>query len=147
MAIGRGIPVGLISPQGSPRKMIWGTASPRRMPPDHRKAFTDRVKQIDPIFKAGDLEAFWPALRELVAMAPERRDLSLKKSHYLASLAARSLVREDPKTALAFLEFADSEIDPGHLTDFLRREREDFRAQARLALRIGELLASQRATS
>ncbi len=111
------------------------------MPPDLRKAFTDRVREIDPIFKAGDLKAFWPALRELVAMAPARRDLSLKKSHYLASLAARSLVREDPKTALAFLELADREINPDHLTEFLRREREDFRAQAQLALRIGELLA------
>ncbi len=112
------------------------------MAPDLRRAFTERVKAIDPVFKRGDLEAFWPALRELVAMAPDRRDLSLKKSHYLASLAARSLVRDDPRTALAFLELADREIDPDHLTPFLRREREDFRQQAELALRIGELLAS-----
>jgi hypothetical protein len=114
------------------------------MPEDPRRAFTERVKEIDPIFKAGDLEAFWPALRELVAMAPGRRDLSLKKSHYLASLAARSLVRDDAKNALAFLELADREIEDGHLTPFLRKEREDFRQQAQLALRIGELLASQR---
>ncbi len=111
------------------------------MPPDLRKAFTDRVKAIDPIFKAGDLDAFWPALRELLALGPRRRDLSMKKSHYLASLAARSLVREDPRSALAFLELADREINPDHLTEFLRREREDFREQAQLALRIGKLLA------
>jgi hypothetical protein len=111
------------------------------MPLDLRTAFTERVKEIDPIFKAGDLERFWPALRELVAMAPGRRDLSLKKSHYLASLAARSLIREDPRMALEFLEFADREIRPEHLTPFLRREREDFRAQAELALSIGNLLA------
>ena len=113
---------------------------------DLRRAFTERVKEIDPIFKAGDLEAFWPALRELVAMGRHRRDLSLKKSHYLASLAARPLVRDDPWTALAFLPFADQEIDSEHMTPFLRREREDFRAQAELALRIGEVLARSRAT-
>lgn len=103
---------------------------------DPRKAFTDRVKEIDPIFKSGELDRFWPALLDLVAMAPERRDLSLKKSHYLASLAARSLIREDARTALEFLDFADREINPEHLTPFLRHEREDFRARAQHALRI-----------
>jgi len=118
-----------------------GEAIPASMPRDVRKAFTERVKEIDPIFKAGDLERFWPALRELVAMAPGRRDLSLKKSHYLASLAARSLIRDDPGTALEFLEFADRAVRREHLTPFLLREREDFRAHAELALRIGEVLA------
>lgn len=108
---------------------------------DVRKAFTERVKEIDPIFKAGDLKRFWPALRELVAMAPERRDLSLKKSHYLASLAARSLVHDDPETAIAFLEFADREVRRDHLTAFLLRERKDFREQAELSLRIGKMLS------
>ncbi len=115
------------------------------MPRDVRKAFTERVKEIDPIFKAGDLDRFWPALRDLVALAPERRDLSLKKSHYLASLAARSLVRDDPRAALAFLEFADREVNDDHLTPFLRREREDFRERAELALRMGAHLASDEA--
>ncbi len=114
------------------------------MPEDLRRAFTERVKAIDPVFKAGDLERFWPALRELVAMAPDRRDLSLKKSHYLAGLAAQSLIREDPKTALAFLELADQEVRHEHLTPFLLREREDFRAQAELALRIAILLSPER---
>ena len=114
---------------------------------DIRKVFTERVKAIDPIFKAGDLERFWPALHELIAIAPERRELSLKKSHYLARLAARSLTRDDPKSALEFLEFADRSIQPDHLTPLLRREREDFRAQAELALRIGELLVERRQTS
>ncbi len=113
---------------------------PAAMPSDVRKAFTDRVKAIDPLFKAGDLNRFWPALRELVAMAPERRELSLKKSHYLAGLAAQSLIRDDPKTALAFLELADTEVSNEHMTPFLLREREDFREQAELALRIGRLL-------
>lgn len=111
------------------------------MPEDPRRAFTERVKEIDPVFKAGDLDAFWPALRELVAMAPERRDLSLKKSHYLASLATRSLLRDDPRVALAFLDFADREIDPDHMTPFLRRERADFRARAERALRLGRVPA------
>jgi hypothetical protein len=114
------------------------------MSPDPRRAFTERVKETDPIFKAGDMARFWPALRELVAMAPARRDLSLKKSHYLASLAARSLVRDDPTTALEFIELADRVVNHEHLTPFLIREREDFRAQAQLALRIGELLANER---
>ncbi len=127
-----------------PGNLISLTPPPRRVPRDLRRAFTERVKEIDPIFKAGDLETFWPALRDLVAMAPERRDLSVKKSHYLASLAARSLVRDDPRTALALLEFADAEIKGEHLTPFLRREREDFRQQAELALRIGKLLADPR---
>ena len=114
---------------------------------DLRQAFTERVKEFDPIFKSGDLDAFWPVLRELVAMGHDRRDLSLKKSHYLASLAARSLIRDDPKTALAFLELADREIDPDHMTPLLQREREDFRAQAELAVRVGEILAQSRAAS
>ncbi len=92
------------------------------------------MKAIDPIFRAGELGAFWPVLRELVAMAPERRDLSMKKSHYLAGLAARSLHRQDPESALAFLELADRAIDREHLTPFLRREREDFRQRARRTL-------------
>lgn len=106
----------------------------RTMDHDLRKAFTERVKEIDPVFKAGNLERFWPALRDLVAMAPDRRDLSIKKSHYLAGLAARCIARNDPKTALAFLEFADRAILAEHLTPFLRREREDFRARAHRAL-------------
>jgi hypothetical protein len=134
----------LIRPHGSPAKLIWEFGLSRGMAQDPRRAFTERVKEIDPIFKAGDLEHFWPALRELVAMAPERQELSLKKSHYLTSLAARSLIRNDPRTALEFLEFADREVNREHLTPFLIQEREDFRAQAQLALRVGELLAGQR---
>ncbi len=118
-----------------PKQPDTGAGPPLSVPEDLRRAFTDRVKEIDPIFKVGDLEAFWPALRELVSMTPERRDLSLKKSHYLASLAARSLARDEPATALAFLEFADRAIDNDHLTPFLRRERETFRAETHRVLR------------
>lgn len=102
---------------------------------DIRDEFTNRVKTIDPIFKCGDLEAFWPPLRALLAMAPERRDLSQKKSHYLASLAARSLARDDPDSALAFLKAADRTVNPDHLTAFLRRERAEFRLEAERAIR------------
>ena len=101
---------------------------------DIRDAFAARVKAIDPLFKRGELEPFWPMLRELVAMAPERADLSKKKSHYLASLAIRSLARADPRSALRFLEFADRLIDRSHLTPFLLNEREEFRRQAEAAL-------------
>ena len=101
---------------------------------DAREDFVDRVKAIDPWFKLGDMEAFWPALRDLVAMAPDREDLSRKKSHYLASLAARSLAREDPASALAFLDLADRALQPSHLTEFLLEERADFRRQAESSL-------------
>jgi len=100
-----------------------------------REAFVARVKAIDPVFKRGDLEPFWGMLRELVAMAPERRDLSQKKSHYLASLAVRSLGRDDPRSALAFLDYADRSIDPSHLTPFLVGERVDFRRQVDVVLK------------
>jgi len=100
-----------------------------------REAFVARVKAIDPVFKRGDLEHFWRLLRELVATAPERRDLSQKKSHYLASLAVRSLARDDPHAALAFLDYADRRIDRDHLTPFLLGERADFRRQAEAVLR------------
>src|SRR2546427_6357513 len=73
-------------------------------------------------------------LRELLGMAPERRDLSQKKSHYLASLAVRSLGRDDPRSALAFLDYADRSIDQSHLTPFLLGELDDFRRQAEVIL-------------
>ncbi|HEX9341332.1 MAG TPA: hypothetical protein VF992_09250 [Thermoplasmata archaeon] len=104
------------------------------MAEDVREAFVRRVKPIDPLFKGGDLERFWTMLRDLVAMAPQRVDLSQKKSHYLASLAARSLARDDPRSALRFLEFADRSVDRSHLTPFLLTEREEFRRQAEAAL-------------
>ncbi len=100
-----------------------------------REGFVARVKAIDPVFKGGDLERFWPMLRELIGMAPDRRDLSQKKSHYLASLAVRSLGRDDPRSALAFLDYADRTIDGSHLTPFLLGERADFRRQTEVVLK------------
>ena len=100
------------------------------MSDDVRERFVARVKAIDPVFKRGDLEQFWTMLSELMAMAPDRRDLSQKKSHYIASLAVRSLTRDDPRSALAFLDYADRSIDRSHLTPFLLGERADFRRQA-----------------
>lgn len=99
-----------------------------------REEFVDRVKAIDPIFKRGDLDGFWHLLHDLMAMAPDRVDLSKKKSHYLASLAARSLARDDPKSALAFLDLADRVLDPLHLTEFLLTERAEFRRHAAATL-------------
>jgi len=100
---------------------------------DAREVFVDRVKAIDPIFKRGDLETFWAMLRDLVAFAPDRRDLSQKKSHYLTSLAARSLASGDARSALAFLDYADTSVDPNHLTPFLLEERAEFRREAEKA--------------
>jgi len=100
-----------------------------------REKFVARVKAIDPVFKRGDLEQFWTMVRELMAIAPERPDLSQKKSHYLASLAVRSLGRDDPRSALAFLDYADRSIDKNHLTPFLLDERVDFRRQAEVVLK------------
>src|SRR2546426_10743048 len=90
----------------------------RRVSDEVREAFVARVKAIDPVFKRGDLEPFWGMLRELAAMAPERRDLSQKKSHYLASFAVRSLGSDDPRAALAFLDYADRSRYPRHPTPF-----------------------------
>ncbi len=103
---------------------------------DIREALVARVKLIDPLFRRGELEPFWPMLRELIAVAPNRADLSKKKSHYLASLAARSLARGDPESALEFLEYADRTVDESHLTPFLLEERADYRLQAQEAIRL-----------
>jgi hypothetical protein len=97
---------------------------------DAREAFVEQVKRIDPIFKRGDLRSFWPALEALLALAPERVDVSRKKSHYLASLAARSLARDDPASAIAFLDLADRTVEASHLTPSLLDERAAFRRQA-----------------
>ena len=105
------------------------------MAKDARQEFVDRVKEIDPTFKKGDLRTFWPRLRTLIALAPDRVDVSKKKSHYLASLAARSLARGDPEAALEFLEYADRMLDANHLTAFLREERIEFRKMAEQAIR------------
>lgn len=105
---------------------------------DARQQFVDRVKEIDPIFRRGDLAGFWPALRALIGLAPDRADLSKKKSHYLASLAARSLARGQPDAALEFLDYADRTVEPNHLTRFLLEERKDFREMAEQAPRNAE---------
>ena|SRR2546425_2162087 len=102
---------------------------------EEREAFARKVRAIDPVFKAGDVEGTFRLLADLMAMGPERRDLSIKKSHYLASLAGRSLLRGDPASALRFLEYADAYVLDVHLTPFLRRERSEFRETAKLALR------------
>ena len=120
---------------GSDQTGKSGGRDGRRVTDEVREAFVARVKAIDPVFKQGDLEHFWRLLRELVATAPERRDLSQKKSHYLASLAVRSLGRDDPRSALAFLDYADRSIDPSHVTPFLVGERVDFRRQADVVLK------------
>lgn len=99
-----------------------------------REAFVRRVRTVDDTFKAGDLEATLRGLESLLEMGPERRDLSQKKSHYLASLAVRSLLRGDPASAIRFLDIADDRVRDDHLTEFLRGERRDFREQAERSL-------------
>jgi hypothetical protein len=102
---------------------------------DDREEFVERVKAIDPIFKRGDLDAFWPMLRALMSMAPDRADLSKKKSHYLASLAVRSLAREEAEASIEFLDYADRVLDPRVLSRFLLEERRDIRRRTEEALR------------
>jgi hypothetical protein len=102
---------------------------------DAREEFVERVKAIDPIFKRGDLEAFWPMLRALMSMAPDRADLAKKKSHYLASLAVRSLARGEAESSLGFLDYADRILDPRALSRFLLEERQDIRHRVVDALR------------
>ena len=98
-----------------------------------REAFVRRVKAIDPLFKSGNIEETLRLLPELLSMGPGRRDLSQKKSHYLASLALRSLSRGDPASALRFLDLADIHVRDDHLTAFLRNERAEFREEAERA--------------
>lgn len=93
---------------------------------DPRKAFTERVRAIDPLFKRGALPDFWRALPDLIAMAPARPDLSRKKSHYLASLAWRSILRGDLASARRFLAYADRHVDSSHLSPYFLRERAEF---------------------
>jgi hypothetical protein len=101
---------------------------------DVREEFVNRVKAIDPVFRRGELDAFWPMLQALIAMAPDRADLSKKKSHYLASLAARSLARDDPRSAIDFLEYAERTLNPRDLTPFLLDERSEYGRKAQEAL-------------
>ena len=100
-----------------------------------REAFVERVKAIDLVFKAGDVEGTLRLLPSLMAMGPEREILSKKKSHYVASLAVRSLRKSDPGSAIRFLDFADAHIRGEHLIPLLRNERAKFRAEASSAMR------------
>jgi hypothetical protein len=100
-----------------------------------REAFVQRVKAIDLVFKAGDVEGTLRRLPDLMAMGPERAILSQKKSHYVASLAVRSLRKSDPGSAIRFLDFADAHIRDDHLIPLLRSERAKFRTEAARAMR------------
>ena len=105
------------------------------MPRDlEREAFVERVKAIDLVFKAGDVEGTFRLLPSLIAMGPERAILSQKKSHYVASLALRSLRKGDPGSAIQFLDFADAHIRDDHMIPLLRNERAMFRTQAARAM-------------
>jgi len=117
------------------RKLIVRVDYEHHVAEDAREEFVNRVKAIDPVFRRGELDAFWPMLRALIAMAPDRTDLSKKKSHYLASLAARSLARDDPRSAVEFLDHAERTLDPRDLTRFLLDERSEYRRKAQEALK------------
>jgi len=95
-----------------------------------REAFVERVKAIDRLFKAGDVEGTLRLLPTLMAMGPERPILSQKKSHYVGSLALRCLRKGDSKSAIRFLDFADANIRDDHLIPLLRDERARFRKEA-----------------
>ncbi len=88
------------------------------------------MKAIDLVFKAGDVEEALRLLPALMAMGPEREILSKNKSHYVASLALRSLRRWDPESGIRFLDFADAHIRDDHLIPLLRNERSKFRKEA-----------------
>ena len=104
------------------------------MPRDpEREAFVHHVKAIDLVFKSGDVEGTFRLLPSLMAMGPGREILSQKKSHYLASLALRSLRKRDHESAVRFLDFADAHIRDDHLIPLLRNERLKFRREATLA--------------
>jgi len=120
-------------------KGYFGIGYGRYVALDAREEFVDRVKAIDPVFRRGELDAFWPMLRALIAMAPDRADLSKKKSHYLASLAARSLARDDPRSAIDFLDYAERTLNPRDLTRFLLDERSDYRRKAQEAIQRNSL--------
>ncbi|GEM_PF-3046594 len=106
------------------------------MPRDpEREAFVKRVKAIDLVFKAGDVEGTLRLLPSLMAMGPDRAILSQKKSHYLASLALRSLRKSDSRSAIRFLDLADAHIRDDHLIPLLRSERTRFRTEATRAMR------------
>ena len=101
------------------------------MPRDpEREAFVERVKAIDRVFKAGDVDGTLRLLPALMAMGPERPILSQKKSHYVGSLALRCLRKGDPQSAIRFLDFADARIRDDHLIPLLRDERAKFRKEA-----------------
>ena len=101
------------------------------MPRDpEREAFVERVKAIDRVFKAGDVDGTLRLLPALMAMGPERPILSQKKSHYVGSLALRCLRKGDATSAIRFLDFADANIRDDHLIPLLRDERAKFRKEA-----------------
>jgi hypothetical protein len=106
-----------------------------RVGEDPRAQFASVVKRIDPLFKRGELEPFWAALRELISLAPDHDDLWRKKSHYLVSVALRSIKRRDLASARTFLDFADLRIPDGPLTPYFRREREEMRRRLQEAER------------
>jgi len=101
-----------------------------------REAFVEKVKAIDLVFKPGGIEVTLRLLPSLMAMGPEREILSRKKSHYLASLALRCLRKQDPESAIRFLDLADAQIRDDHLIPLLRNERARFRNEAVRALTV-----------
>jgi hypothetical protein len=100
---------------------------------DERQRFATLVKAIDPLFKRGDLERFRPQLDRLMAVGPEQIDLWRKKSHYLVSLALRSMRRDDLTSAESFLDLADRTVPPESLSPYFVRERDEMRRRVREA--------------
>ena len=100
---------------------------------DERQQFASLVKAIDPVFKRGDLDSFLPQLDRLIALGPQRVDLWRKKSHYLVSLALRSLRRDDVTSAESFLDLADRVVPLESLSPYFVRERDEMRRRVQEA--------------
>jgi hypothetical protein len=101
------------------------------MPGETSEAFRALVRRIDRASKDGDHARAIAMLDELMAMAPADPLYSKKKSHFLAALAYRALQAGESGAALALLERADRDLPDGHMTPFLREERETIRTAAR----------------
>ncbi len=92
--------------------------------------FKGIVRAIDRVSKQGDYRGALAMVPELFAVKPHDSTFSKKKSHFIAALAYRAYQAGDRDIALDFLDVADRGIPDGHLTPFLREERETIRRAA-----------------
>lgn len=89
------------------------------------------VKAIDHWSKRGEHAAALGLLPPLFEIRPGDATYDKKRSHFIASLAARALADGDGETAAKLLEVADARLPDAHMTSFLREERALLWAQIR----------------